>query len=223
MNKTYLYIFFIIGSTILSGCFSNKVINYAEYGEYPHQKITKVDKAFIDSENNLHVNFEFTSEKAKKSTHQLVVNIDTLWNQFQPTYLYFDKKTTRKTKMIIASEVNGYKDKKGIDIGFEYKPFKRKIKEPENNSTELNPDTFLFDSTEYSYMGMVEMLYIPDEIIKLDSNEYHYLKFRIPEYKKQHTKRYFLLPFAIILDIITFPIQLIAFIFYMLLWVIHFS
>lgn len=218
--KVKIYYHFILAAFFLislSGCFSSNVINNAKYN-YSNHAVSKIERAYIDSENNLYINFQLSSEENGFTNHQLKLNLDTIKNNYNHSYdfysMVFSKEVAKKSHLILAKDIQSSEGKKGIEVVCKKGIYTKKIKDPPLDFVELDTNLFSYEYpiSVFSYPGFPEIKYFPEENFIIDSTEYSYYSFLIPKYEKQSFIRYSLLPFAILLDIITFPFQFLWFI-----------
>lgn len=199
---------------LLTGCLSYTVSMKAEYG-FQDEKITKIDSAFIDSENNLYVSFEITDENSEKSSHFFKVNLDTIQKKVAHSdisdYAYFEKKTKKSIGLKSLYKTDFIDSLFGIEVTCSEKIYK-------NKGISIPKDAIRIDTSQlrYNYKGRYQGIYgfpsfsyYPDEKIVTGNDTFLYYMFSLEKIVKGKKILYALFPFTIILDIITLPIQLV--------------
>lgn len=192
----------------LSSCFSYMVVESAKEKETVEAKKVKIKSAFIDTANNLVVNFSAReSLKATKKYH-IVQNLDAFkdtvtdydddfFNIIQGELVYVPRVATQTDDSTLIY-INDYVSYGNIYVAKSRGELLRKHKKKPNNSIDVTEKVEAVIN-----QGFVCFSYndTDNKILKLE--------FRIEKYERTQKRWYWLLPVSISLDILTLPVQVL--------------
>lgn len=189
MNKVVNFLVVMSISTILSGCFSNRVFMKAEF-DYSDQRVTKIHTAHLDTLNNLLVTLEITDNMGNSNSYFLKVNLDTITDNSNfdenNSTIFFNKKTKRATRISHIKKTYKIDSAMGIEVVCKKGIFSKDTLAITNNSTSIDTNKFKVNYTGImdGIYGYPSFTYYPDGKIKIDSTEYEYFTFTLDRIKK---------------------------------------
>jgi hypothetical protein len=219
--KLILYLSFtFVNVCLLNSCFTNYI--YESLSPKPlNNEITEISETYLDTNNNLIVNFKgkmFGAQNEKK--YNFSIDLDSLVdkiNSYSDDYYYYYNEADIKVQSFRLEDYDSLR-LSFVNVGLSKESIKK-------NWNELIDRKYILDTNNteiniYSKYYLVKdgFLYNNVDSFFINSNYYNKFFFEFELDYKRHYLNAFYFPVALILDIITFPIQLFLLLVYFMIF-----
>jgi len=211
IKLSFISVFLLFVIISLSGCFTTKTINAIE-GGYETNYITEINDKFIDSNNILTVNFKgrlYGAQLEKK--YHFTVNLDTVYKAAEKEHLAlsnYDYYLDYSQSQFNYIDFIDFYDTNFNYINFACKDYLVEKKWKTKTEKDSVIDVSLYENEYLKINGFI--INSKDSLV-FDTIVYEKLYFELDKKWKKHYIHVLYLPFAIIVDIITFPFQILLF------------
>lgn len=212
------YILLVLPTVLLlnTSCFTITTFNKAKY-RHPDEKITKIESAYTDDNDNIYVNFRVTPDSGTVSRiYYLKTNLAIVKNQYRiENYydrVYLKGANKRRTKIIRIENNHRFSPQSGINLVCKNNIYRKKRFANFSKLKPLKNSQFIYNyyGDYKTSIGHPSFAYFPTEKIIIDNRQYDYYIFEIRKIRKGKNAQFALLPLSVVADVVTAPVQVLV-------------